>query len=73
MQILESKLVCGKGSSSSERYRLHLSDGKHSISFALLSSSELSGPLEDFSVIKLKKYLISDLKGDAKKGGTYDI
>lgn len=73
MQILESKLVCSKGTSSSDRYRLHLSDGQYSISFALLSTPDLVGPLEDFSVIKIKKYLISDLKSDANKGGTYDI
>lgn len=66
MQILESKSVSSRTNSGTERYRLHLSDGQHSISFALLSTPTLSEPLENLSVIKLKKYILSDLKNDAK-------
>lgn len=71
MQILGSKKIQGSG--ANEKYRLLVSDGKHSHSFAILATQLneriLMGELADFSVIQIDSFVTSVLKstGDVEK------
>lgn len=64
MQVLGSKKIQGSG--ANERFRLLVSDGKHSHSFAMLGTQLndklITGELSDYSVIKIDKYITSVLK-----------
>lgn len=70
MQVLGSKKI-NSGNPDKERYRILLSDGRHTISFAMLTtqSNDSSGSLENFSVIRIDKFITSVInnagKGDA--------
>ncbi|XP_034832124.1 replication protein A 70 kDa DNA-binding subunit [Maniola hyperantus] len=68
MQVLGSKKIQGSG--ANERYRLLVSDGKHSHSFAMIATqlNELliSGELSDYSVIQINKFITSVLKNTGK-------
>lgn len=67
MQVLGSKKINSAG--SDKRYRLLISDGKNSISFAVLTTQIDGGAVSNFSVIKLVKFITSPInnstKGDA--------
>lgn len=71
MQILGSKRINAGG--DKEKIRILLSDGKHTISFAMLTTqlNDKVGPngVQTFSVIKIDKYITSIInnsgKGDA--------
>ncbi|XP_056629805.1 replication protein A 70 kDa DNA-binding subunit [Diorhabda sublineata] len=73
MQILGSKRI-NAGSGDKERIRILLSDGKYTISFAMLTAqmNEKIGPngVENFSVVQIDKYITSVVsnagKGDAR-------
>lgn len=69
MQVLGSKKIQGSG--ASERFRLLVSDGKHSHSFAMLGTQLneklITGELSDFSVIRIDKYITSVLKSTPGK------
>ncbi|KAF5306707.1 hypothetical protein FQR65_LT07262 [Abscondita terminalis] len=69
MQVLGSKRIAS-GSSDKERYRLLLSDGKHLISFAMLTTQIndkiTKGELSDNSVIKLNRYITSVINNTGK-------
>ncbi|XP_023938523.1 replication protein A 70 kDa DNA-binding subunit [Bicyclus anynana] len=68
MQVLGSKKIQGSG--SNDRFRLLVSDGKHSHSFAMLATqlNELliSGELSDYSVVQINKFVTSVLKNTGK-------
>lgn len=68
MQVLGSKKIQGSG--TNERYRLLVSDGKHSHSFAMLATQLneklLTGELSDFSVIRIDQFVTSLLKNTGK-------
>lgn len=69
MQVLGSKKIQGSG--ANERFRLLVSDGKHSHSFAMLGTQLndklITGELSDYSVIKIDKYITSVLKTAGNK------
>lgn len=69
MQVLGSKKIQGSG--ANERFRLLVSDGKHSHSFAMLGTQHndklITGELSDYSVIKIDKYITSVLKTTGNK------
>lgn len=72
MQILGSKRVTSH-QGDKERYRLLLSDGKHFISYAMLSVQVHdavggSTQIPDNSVIKLKRYITSVINNSGNKG-----
>jgi succinyl-CoA synthetase beta subunit len=50
-------------SSTKERYRMILSDGDHSISFAMLTAQ---GGIDINSIIKIKRFLLSEIPSIAK-------
>ncbi|KAJ3642909.1 hypothetical protein Zmor_025657 [Zophobas morio] len=61
VQILQSKKI--NCNSDKERYRLLISDGKYQISHAMLTG--VSG-VENFSIIKMKQYHLSELSSSQK-------
>ncbi|XP_047503959.1 replication protein A 70 kDa DNA-binding subunit [Pieris napi] len=73
MQVLGSKKIQGQ-SGSGERFRLLLSDGKHSHSFAILAShlndKLISGELSDYSVVQIDRFVTSILNNEkSEKSG----
>ncbi|CAH2228915.1 jg1374 [Pararge aegeria aegeria] len=68
MQVLGSKKIQGSG--ANERFRLLVSDGKHSHSFAMLATQLndilISGQLSDYSVVQINKFVTSVLKNTGK-------
>lgn len=70
VQVLGSKKI-NSGNPDKERYRILLSDGKHTISFAMLTtqSNDTSGCPETFSVIRIDKFITSVIN-NAGKGDT---
>ncbi|CAH1992742.1 unnamed protein product [Acanthoscelides obtectus] len=68
MQVLGSKKI-NSGSADKERFRILLSDGKHTISFAMLTTQVSGGELETYSVIRIDKYITS-LINNSGKGDT---
>ncbi|KAF5300828.1 hypothetical protein FQA39_LY10950 [Lamprigera yunnana] len=73
MQVLGTKRIASS-SADKERFRVLLSDGKHMISFAMVTSQIndklVNGELADNSIIKIKKYITSVInnvgKGDRR-------
>ncbi|KAJ8953979.1 hypothetical protein NQ314_007172 [Rhamnusium bicolor] len=69
MQVLGSKKI-NSGSSDKERYRILLSDGKNSISFAMLTTQINDkvgcGGISTFSVIKIDRYITSVINNTGK-------
>lgn len=67
MQVLGSKKI-NSGNSEKERYRILLSDGKHTISFAMLTTqtNDGSGVPETFSVISIDKFITSVINNTGK-------
>lgn len=63
MQILSSKKIQGSG--ANERFRLLVSDGKHTHSFAMLATQLNQklhdGELSDFTVAKIDRHITSVL------------
>lgn len=68
MQVLGSKKIQGTG--ANDRFRLLVSDGKHSHSFAMLATQLndklITGELSDFSVIQIDRFITSVLKNNEK-------
>lgn len=68
MQVLGSKKIAGTG--TNDRYRLLVSDGKHTHSFAMLATQLndklITGELSDYSVIKVDRFITSVLKNNEK-------
>ncbi|KAG7308878.1 hypothetical protein JYU34_006140 [Plutella xylostella] len=68
MQVLGSKKIQGSG--ANERFRLLVSDGKHSHSFAMLATQLneklLTGELSDYSVVQIDRFVTSLLKNTGK-------
>ncbi|KAJ8722019.1 hypothetical protein PYW08_004421 [Mythimna loreyi] len=68
MQVLGSKKIQGSG--ANERFRLLVSDGKHSHSFAMLATQLndklISGELSDYSVVQIDRFVTSLLKNTGK-------
>ncbi|XP_047533064.1 replication protein A 70 kDa DNA-binding subunit-like [Vanessa atalanta] len=68
MQVLGSKKIQGSG--ANERYRLLVSDGKHSHSFAMLATQLndklITGELSDYSVVQIDRFVTSVLKSTGK-------
>ncbi|CAB3221836.1 unnamed protein product [Arctia plantaginis] len=68
MQVLGSKKIQGSG--ANERFRLLVSDGKHSHSFAMLATQLndklISGELSDYSVVQIDRFVTSVLKNTGK-------
>ncbi|XP_045448079.1 replication protein A 70 kDa DNA-binding subunit [Melitaea cinxia] len=68
MQVLGSKKIQGSG--ANERFRLLVSDGKHSHSFAMLATQLndklITGELSDFSVVQIDRFVTSVLKSTGK-------
>ncbi|CAF4934155.1 unnamed protein product [Pieris macdunnoughi] len=66
MQVLGSKKIQGHG--SGERFRLLLSDGKHSHSFAILATQLndklISGELSDYAVVQIDRFVLSILTNE---------
>lgn len=67
MQVLGSKKI-NSGTPDKERYRILLSDGKHTISFAMLttSSGDSTGGPANFSVIRIDKFITSVINNSGK-------
>lgn len=74
MQILGSKKIQGSG--TNDRYRLLVSDGKHSHSFAMLATQLnqklIDGELCDYTVVKIDRFITSVLN-NAGKGEKYVV
>lgn len=69
MQILGSKKITSS-TPDKERYRILLSDGRHTISFAMLTTQTGVGQCpENFSVIRIDKFITSVIN-NAGKGDT---
>lgn len=69
MQVLGSKKI-NSGSADKDRYRILLSDGKNSISFAMLTT-QINNPMigdgiPQFSVIKIERYITSVVNHSGK-------
>ncbi|KAG6456969.1 replication protein A 70 kDa DNA-binding subunit [Manduca sexta] len=68
MQVLGSKKIQGSG--ANERFRLLVSDGKHSHSFAMLATQLhdklITGELSDYSVVQIDRFITSLLKMTGK-------
>ncbi|KAL0838920.1 hypothetical protein ABMA28_016932 [Loxostege sticticalis] len=68
MQVLGSKKIQGSG--ANERFRLLVSDGKHSHSFAMLATQLndklITGELSDYSVVQIDRFVTSLLKNTGK-------
>ncbi|XP_053609978.1 replication protein A 70 kDa DNA-binding subunit [Plodia interpunctella] len=68
MQVLGSKKIQGSG--ANERFRLLVSDGKHSHSFAMLATQLndklITGELCDYSVVQIDRFVTSLLKNTGK-------
>lgn len=68
MQVLGSKKIQGSG--ANERFRLLVSDGKHSHSFAMLATQLndklITGELSDYSVVQIDRFVTSLLKDTGK-------
>ncbi|CAK1556348.1 unnamed protein product [Leptosia nina] len=68
MQVLGSKKIQGSG--ANERFRLLVSDGKHSHSFAMLATQLndklITGELSDYSVVQIDRFVTSILKNTGK-------
>ncbi|CAF1627353.1 unnamed protein product [Rotaria magnacalcarata] len=76
IKLMDSKSVNGSSMTASQykktqRYRLILSDGKHFLPSCVLTVqlNELvvNGQLQEYSIIRLDRYLRSDLKGQTAK------
>lgn len=67
MQVLSSKKI-NSGNPDKERYRILLSDGQHTITFAMLTTqtSVGAGVPEDFSVIRIEKFITSIINNTGK-------
>ncbi|XP_052800689.1 replication protein A 70 kDa DNA-binding subunit-like [Mya arenaria] len=69
IQIVGTKLISG-GSGGSDRYRLLLSDGKHSYSHAMLATQlntkMASGEMDNHCVVRVKQYICNTLQGDRR-------
>ncbi|XP_013165183.1 PREDICTED: replication protein A 70 kDa DNA-binding subunit [Papilio xuthus] len=69
MQILGNKKIQGSG--ANERFRLLVSDGKHSLSFAMLATQLndklKTGELSDYSVVQVDRFITSVIKPNAEK------
>ncbi|XP_013143928.1 PREDICTED: replication protein A 70 kDa DNA-binding subunit [Papilio polytes] len=69
MQILGNKKIQGSG--ANDRFRLLLSDGKHSLSFAMLATQLndklINGELSDYSVVQVDRFITSVLKPNSEK------
>lgn len=72
VQVLGCKKI-NSGGGDKNRYRILVSDGKHSISFAMLTISPNNPAIKDdngiemFSVIRIDKYITSVLNNTAGK------
>ncbi|KAL4707759.1 hypothetical protein ACJJTC_001705 [Scirpophaga incertulas] len=68
MQVLGSKKIQGSG--ANERFRLLVSDGRHSHSFAMLATQLndklITGELSDYSVVQIDRFVTSLLKNTGK-------
>ncbi|XP_026327130.1 replication protein A 70 kDa DNA-binding subunit isoform X1 [Hyposmocoma kahamanoa] len=68
MQVLGSKKIQGSG--ANERFRLLVSDGKYSHSFAMLATQLndklITGELSDYSVVQIDRFVTSLLKNTGK-------
>lgn len=67
MQVLGSKKI-SSNVPEKERYRILLSDGRHTISFAMVTTQvndEPGGPAT-FSVIRINKYITSVINNSGK-------
>ncbi|XP_046360245.1 replication protein A 70 kDa DNA-binding subunit-like isoform X1 [Haliotis rufescens] len=68
LQIMSSKKISAGG--GADRYRLLLSDGKHSYSHAMLATqlNELmeQNEIDNLSVVQVNKYLCNTLQGDRR-------
>ncbi|KAJ0176690.1 hypothetical protein K1T71_007869 [Dendrolimus kikuchii] len=68
MQVLGSKKIQGSG--ANEKYRLLVSDGRHSYSFAMLAiqlnDKLITGELSDYSVVQIDRFVTSLLKNTGK-------
>ncbi|CAG4965100.1 unnamed protein product [Parnassius apollo] len=68
MQVLGSKKIQGSG--ANEKFRLLISDGKHSHSFAMLATQLndklITGELSDYSVVQIDRFVTSVLKNTGK-------
>jgi replication factor A1 len=62
VQVLGCKKI-QSASSTKERYRMILSDGDHSISFAMLTAQ---GGIDVNSIIKIKRFLLSEIPSAVK-------
>lgn len=71
MQVISSKRVTSN-QADKDRFRLLLSDGKHYISYAMLSvqtnNKNASGQVPDNSIIKLKRYITSVINNSGSSG-----
>ncbi|KAK4876505.1 hypothetical protein RN001_009011 [Aquatica leii] len=70
MQVLGSKRIASSNSDK-ERFRLLLSDGKHAISFAMITTQindkVTTGELADNSIIQIKRYITSVINNTGKR------
>lgn len=68
MQVLGTKKIQGSG--ANERFRLLVSDGNYSHSFAMLATQlndkVITGELSDYSIIKIDRFVTSVLKTNEK-------
>jgi len=68
MQVLGYKKIAGSGQ---ERYRILLSDGENSNSFSMLATQLNpmihNGQLEQFTIIKVDKYICNQVQGQSKR------
>lgn len=67
MQILGIKKV-NTGSTEKQRHRILLSDGKHSVSFAMLTTQLLEkvGPVPPLTVIRIQRFITSVVNNSGK-------
>ncbi|KAI8504968.1 60S acidic ribosomal protein P1 [Branchiostoma belcheri] len=70
LQVLGIKKIQSAGAQGSERYRLLLSDGKHTQSSAMLATQQNhlvnSGQLEQHCVIRLEKYICNTIQDNRR-------
>lgn len=68
LQVLGSKKIQGSG--ANEKFRLLVSDGIHSYSFAMLAiqlnEKLITGELSDYSVVQIDRFVTSLLKNTGK-------
>lgn len=67
LQILGYKKIPG---GAAERYRMLVSDGRHSHSFAMLATQLndrlLSGELDNYAVVRVEKHICNQVQGDKR-------